>query len=285
MLTRVVHGTRAAASFTRTLRLRDASSPSGAFTTARRRDRRATSTTTTTMATTNGDRAKPAVVFFDCDDCLYKNDWRVANMITEKIESFCSDRMSMKPGHAYELYKKWGTCLRGMQQEPSIYFDDDMLEEYLHHAHDIPLHEHIGPDPELVAMLERMDPTIPKYVFTASVKHHAERCLELLGVGHFFEDIIDVRAVDWVTKHDEEAYVAAMKIAKCDDPSACLFLDDSVSNVKTAKKVGWRTVLVGKHHRDCGSEIVCDEADHAIHRIHELPDVLGHLLVEDAVPK
>ena len=127
MLTRVVHGTRAAASFTRTLRLRDASSPSGAFTTARLRDRRATSTTTTTMATTNGDRAKPAVVFFDCDDCLYKNDWRVANMITEKIESFCSDRMSMKPGHAYELYKKWGTCLRGMQQEPSIYFDYDML--------------------------------------------------------------------------------------------------------------------------------------------------------------
>ena len=60
---------------------------------------------------------KPAVIFFDCDDCLYKNDWKVANMLTRKIESFCAERLQMKEGYAYELYKKWGTCLRGMQQE------------------------------------------------------------------------------------------------------------------------------------------------------------------------
>ena len=60
---------------------------------------------------------KPAVIFFDCDDCLYKNDWKVANMLTHKIESFCGERLQMKEGYAYELYKKWGTCLRGMQQE------------------------------------------------------------------------------------------------------------------------------------------------------------------------
>jgi hypothetical protein len=58
----------------------------------------------------------PSVVFFDCDDCLYKNDWKVANMLTTKIEQFCSTRMKdvMKEGYAYELYKKYGTCLRGM---------------------------------------------------------------------------------------------------------------------------------------------------------------------------
>ena len=59
--------------------------------------------------------ARPAVIFFDCDDCLYKNDWKVANLLTAKIESFCSERLQMREGYAYELYKKWGTCLRGMQ--------------------------------------------------------------------------------------------------------------------------------------------------------------------------
>ena len=37
--------------------------------------------------------------------------------------------------------------------------------------------------------------TAPKWVFTASTKPHATRCLELLGISDMFEGIIDVRAV------------------------------------------------------------------------------------------
>ena len=223
---------------------------------------------------------KPAVIFFDCDDCLYKNDWKVANMLTRKIESFCAERLQMKEGYAYELYKKWGTCLRGMQQE-GILNCPELLEEYLEYSHDIPLHEHIGPDPELRAMLQSLDPSIPRWVFTASIEPHARRCLELLGVSDLFEGIIDVRAVDWVTKHDADAYAAAMRIAGVDDPGACLFLDDSTSNVRAAKKVGWRTVLVGTHARDCGSKIECAEADVIVDTVHQLVDVAPGLFVGD----
>ena len=193
--------------------------------------------------------ARPAVIFFDCDDCLYKNDWKVANLLTAKIESFCSERLQMREGYAYELYKKWGTCLRGMQQEGIL--DDAMVEEYLEYSHDVPLHEHIGPDPELRRMLESLDPSIPRWVFTASTVPHATRCLELLGVADLFRGVIDVRAVEWVTKHDPVAYKRAMAIAGVGDvdPSRCLFLDDSVSNMRAAKGVGWQTVLVGRHAR------------------------------------
>ena len=226
---------------------------------------------------------KPAVIFFDCDDCLYKNDWKVANMLTHKIESFCGERLQMKEGYAYELYKKWGTCLRGMQQE-GILTCPEMLEEYLEYSHDIPLHEHIGPDPELRAMLQSLDPSIPRWVFTASIEPHARRCLELLGVSDLFEGVIDVRAVDWVTKHDADAYHAAMKIANVTDPNRCLFLDDSTSNMRAAKKVGWRTVLVGEYGRDCGSKIECADADVTVGRVHELRDIAPGLFVEDAAP-
>ena len=34
------------------------------------------------------------VVFFDCDDCLYQNDWEVANIITANIEGFCTSKVS-----------------------------------------------------------------------------------------------------------------------------------------------------------------------------------------------
>ena len=169
----------------------------------------------------------PSVVFFDCDDCLYKNDWKVANMLTAKIEDFCSTRMAMREGYAYELYKKYGTCLRGMQEEGLM--DDALLEEYLEFCHDIPLHHHIKPDPELRAMLQSI--ALPKWVFTASIKAHAERCLDLLGVGDLFEGIIDVRAVDWLTKHNPDAYTKAMNIGRAWVPenmtSSCLRVETS----------------------------------------------------------
>jgi putative hydrolase of the HAD superfamily/pyrimidine and pyridine-specific 5'-nucleotidase len=146
------------------------------------------------------------------------------------------------------------------------------------------LHEHIGPDPELRAMLQSLDPSIPRWVFTASIEPHARRCLELLGVSDLFEGVIDVRAVDWVTKHDADAYHAAMKIANVTDPNRCLFLDDSTSNMRAAKKVGWRTVLVGEYGRDCGGKIECADADVTVGRVHELRDIAPGLFVEDAAP-
>ena len=73
-----------------------------------------------------------------------------------------------------------------------------------------------------------------------------------------------------------------MRIAGCDDPSACLFLDDSVSNMRAAKKVGWRTVLVGRYARDGGALIECAEADDAVDRVHELRTVAPELFVENA---
>ena len=229
--------------------------------------------------------ARPAVIFFDCDDCLYKNDWRVAKLLTAKIESFCSERLAMREGHAYELYKKYGTCLRGMQLENII--DEKVLEEYLEYSHDVPLHEHIAPDPALREMLQSLDPAVPKWVFTASTRSHATRCLELLGVLDMFEGIIDVRAVEWVTKHDEEAYRRAMAVAglpASQRPETCLFLDDSTSNMKTAKAVGWQTVLVGRHARDSGEFIDCEHADHAVDTVHELEKIMPHLFVNARSP-
>lgn len=74
------------------------------------------------------------------------------------------------------------------------------------------------------------------------------------------------------------------------EPSECLFLDDSVSNMRAAKSVGWRTVLVGRHARDTGDCIECEHADHAVDKVHELRTVAPELFqaaaapVEDAAP-
>jgi pyrimidine 5'-nucleotidase len=233
---------------------------------AGRRTTRMTAATTTT--TSSGATKKQHTIFFDLDDCLYKNDWKVANLLTERIEKYTVGKLGLKPGYAYELYKKYGTCLKGMMVEKIL--DEDSVDDYLLWAHDVPLEEHISKDVKLRDMLTKVkEEGYPMYIFTASARHHAEKCLQLLGISDLFIDIIDVRAVEWATKHDEEAYERAMRIAGVEERERCVFIDDSTSNIKTAKKMGWHTILCGTKGRDCGSVLVCAEANHIIETAHE----------------
>ena len=52
----------------------------------------------------------------------------------------------------------------------------------------------------------------------------------------------------------------------------CWFLDDSVKNLKTAKEIGWRTVLVGLHARGSGELIECADADFVVDTLSELSE-------------
>ena len=145
----------------------------------------------------NGDlesyklRPKPEVIFFDCDDCLYFDGWQLANKLTANIEEWCTSKKGLPAGEAYQLYKKHGTALKGLLAEGHIEDCEKEIDSYLADVHDIPIHEHLTIDNELRNMILRIDPSIPKYIFTASVRAHAERCLRALGIEDLFVDIID----------------------------------------------------------------------------------------------
>jgi pyrimidine 5'-nucleotidase len=223
-------------------------------------------------------RPKPSVVFFDCDDTLYFDGWKTANHLTKNIEKWCVEKIGLQPGQAYKLYKQYGTALRGLLAEGHLEDTEEAIDRFLEEVHDLPISELLMPDPELRKMLLKMDPSIPKYIFTASVSHHAERCLKALGIEDLFEDvIIDVKRCKLETKHSRQSFDEAMKIAGVDDPEQCLFLDDSVTNIKAARGIGWRSVLVGKVGRDCGNPISSDHAELEIERIHEIATVLPEL--------
>lgn len=225
-----------------------------------------------------GLRTKPKVIFFDCDDTLYFDGWKTANKLTANIEQWCIDKLGLAPGTAYGMYKQYGTALRGLLAEGYIENNAKAIDAFLEEVHDLPMHQLLEPDSELREILLKMDPTIPKYIFTASVSHHAERCIKALGIDDIFEDVvIDVKKCDLETKHSHRSFNAAMEIAGVNDPEACIFLDDSVKNIEAARKIGWRSVLVGKVGRDCGQPISTDHAELVIDRIHDIERVLPEL--------
>ncbi|KAG7361284.1 NUDIX family hydrolase [Nitzschia inconspicua] len=225
-------------------------------------------------------RPKPKVIFFDCDDCLYFDNWKTAEKLTAKIEQWCVEKLGLPKGKAYELYKEHGTALRGLLAEGHIDDSPESIDGFLRDVHDIPIHDLIKPDKKLRELLLRMNPTIPKFIFTASVSHHAIRCLKALGIEDLFEDtVIDVKECDLETKHSRHSFKVAMDIAQVDDPEACIFLDDSVTNIRAAREIGWRSVLVGKVGRDCGKPIFSENAELEVERIYDIVEALPELFV------
>jgi pyrimidine 5'-nucleotidase len=223
------------------------------------------------LAATSEER-RP-VLFLDCDDCLYQNNWKTADKITTSIGEYTKNKLGISTEDAYELYKVHGTCLKGLLAECLI--DEVGAEAFLKEVHDIDYSD-IHKDDDLRNVLAKV--TCPMYIFTASASEHAQRCMNAIGIADLpFRGIIDTRTCKFETKHSRSSFHAAMATANVSDPSLCVFCDDNIKNVIAAKEMGWRTVLVGLHDRDTGALIKCNEADVHIASLHELqtaiPDV------------
>jgi len=242
---------------------------------------------TFTVSASTRASAKP-VLFLDCDDTLYTNDWLTANAITRGIESYCMTRLGLEKGRAYELYKQHGTCLAGLIAEK---IDVD-VEDFLTTVH--PTREElattIGPDAALRALIERIDRSkVEVFVFTASSREHCARCLSLLGVDDLLVDkrhpIIDCRSVapagfgGTITKHSTQAFAEAQRIAGQPDADKCYFVDDSWSNIRAATGVGWHAVLLGAVARDGRSAELLAEKEAMIAEIALLPTMLPDLFL------
>ena len=225
-------------------------------------------------------RPIPKVIFFDCDDCLYFDNWTIAGHLTRKIEDHCQKEFDLPNGRAYELYKEYGTCLRGLMAEGYVDRNcQNSVDDFLVKVHDLPIHEMLEADERLRQIILDIDPTIRKFVFTASVRHHAMRCLEALGIDDLFEGIIDVKDCNFETKHSISSFQVAMKKAGVVNAEECIFFDDSVTNISAAAKVGWRSILVGTSGRDCGKRITSEHAELEIDRIHDMKLVLPELFL------
>lgn len=140
-------------------------------------------------------------LFLDCDDCLYQNDWRTANKISDSIAAYTAS-LGVSKERAYALYKTHGTCLRGLLAEGLIPAEGS--EAYLHAVHQINYSD-VAPDPQLASMLGRL--AVPTWVFTASTREHAERCIARVGLDALpFCGIIDCRSCNLETKHSRSSF-------------------------------------------------------------------------------
>jgi putative hydrolase of the HAD superfamily/pyrimidine and pyridine-specific 5'-nucleotidase len=217
-------------------------------------------------------------VFIDCDDTLYQNNGTTMDKITDAMAAWTHRNLGVTREETYQLYKTYGSSVRGLLVEGKI--DEAGAEKFLRAAHKIDYSD-ISPDPRLRSVLERIcaPGRPPCYIFTASAAEHAERCLKRLGLADLgWAGIIDTRSCKFETKYSKSSFEIAMATAGVSSPAACLFFDDCVRNIKAARDVGWRPVLVGMTDcDDAGTAGGCPEAAFYADSLHHLPDLVPEL--------
>lgn len=205
-------------------------------------------------------------ILFDLDDTLYPRSAGVMGQVRDLILAYMRTRLDLAPEEADQLRRHYldtyGTTMRGLQVHHQIEPD-----EYLEFVHNIPLQDYIRPNPDLDRALASLPQQ--KVVFTNASREHALRVLDVLGVIHHFDRIVDVRDVDFESKPRLTAYRRVCQLLDL-RPEECMLVEDNVRNLRPAKELGMTTVLVGADEQAAEGVV-----DYAIDRVEAIASVLG----------
>lgn len=181
------------------------------------------------------------VILFDLDNTLYTEECGIFDLIDQRMDEWLITRLQVPQSEVSDFRRKYflryGTTLRGLMLHHQV---EPM--DFLRFVHDVPVKDFLSIDLDLRRSLEEI--TSRKIIFTNSDEAHATRILDALGIRDLFEKIFDIEAMGFIPKPNPEAYQAVLNYAGV-PPAECLLIDDMERNLKPAKTLGMRTVLIG----------------------------------------
>ena len=176
---------------------------------------------------------------FDLDNTLYPSSCDLFAEISERMTLYVQRLLNMPAEEARVLQKAYyhdhGTTLNGLMK---LHHVD--AEDYLAFVHDIDLSV-LTPDERLAAMITALPGR--KFVFTNGCVNHAGRVLQRLGLETHFDEIWDIRTIDFMPKPDAAAYRTVLARAGLNGADAVLF-EDIARNLVEARRLGMTTVWV-----------------------------------------
>lgn len=181
----------------------------------------------------------PRYLLFDLDETLYPRDAGVMQGIRLQIRRYIVEVLGYTAEEADALarryHQEYGTSMRGLLLNHGI-----DANHFLGYVHDFPL-DGLVPNPPLDEMLGRLPGN--KVIFTNADRAHTERVLAQLGIRRHFGQIVDVVAVDYMSKPNPEAYTRCLSLLQA-RPEECVLIEDTGRNLAPAKQLGMITVLV-----------------------------------------
>ncbi len=90
-----------------------------------------------------------------------------------------------------------------------------------------------------------------RIVFSNAPVHYARAVLKALRIGDLFEDVFTIEHTRFRPTPDAYGFLRLLSRNRL-SPRQCIMVEDSLENLRTAKKLGMRTVWVSREHNAPG---------------------------------
>ncbi len=205
---------------------------------------------------------------FDLDNTLHDASPHIFPHINKSMTAYLQQHLQLDEVAANELrihyWQRYGATLSGMMRH-----HDTDPDHFLWHTHQFPeLAKMVLREPRLRQVLQRLPGK--KILYTNAPQHYAHEVLKLLRIADLFDEVMAVEHTGYRPKPHVFGFLRLLQKHRV-KPAQCVMVEDSLENLRTAKKLGMRTVWVnpGQQNEAC--------VDVKIKSILQLRDALHRL--------
>ena len=209
---------------------------------------------------------------FDLDNTMYDINLGLFKKISNRITDFIMSKYSLDIDQAKkiqkEYYLKYGLTLRGLIVEKKL-----EPEEFLDYVHDVE-HPELEKNDQLISKIRLLEGK--KIIFTNATSKHAKKILKILELEHDFDQIIDIKDLEYIPKPDKRSY---KKLLEClnlnkENLDKTIFFEDTVKNLIPAKELGITTVWMKNSINEKDFMKNCNFIDYSFNNLNEFLDTV-----------
>ena len=178
---------------------------------------------------------------FDLDNTLHNASRHIFPAIGRSMMAYICRHLDVDEAEATRLrqiyWKRYGATLLGL-----MHHHGTDPAHFLHHTHQFPdLAALVSVERGLKTMLDRLPGR--KIVFSNAPLHYAEAVLSIAGIHRCFDAVYAVERLRFQPKPAIGGFLRLLHEERL-DPRSCLMVEDTLPNLKTAKRLGMKTVWV-----------------------------------------
>lgn len=178
---------------------------------------------------------------FDLDDTLHNATAHVFPRINRAMTEYVQTHLNLSEADANALrhryWQRYGATILGL-----IRHHGTDPAHFLWHTHQFPdLHRVLVAEPMLRATLIRLPGR--KFVFSNAPVHYAQGVLRALGIINLFAAVYTIEHTGYRPKPDVFGFLRLLRSHHL-HPRRCIMVEDKLENLRTAKRLGMKTVWV-----------------------------------------
>jgi len=183
---------------------------------------------------------------FDLDNTLHDARPHIFPHIDRSMTAYLAEHLGLGAEAANELrqfyWRRYGATLVGLIRHHGI-----DPHHFLRETHDFPeIRSLVVGRRELRSALRRLPGC--KIVFSNAPAQYSRAILAALGVDDLFDDVFSIERTRFRPKPDVHGFRRLLRTHRL-QASRCIMVEDSLENLRTAKRLGMKTVWVDQSSR------------------------------------